>query len=343
VSRPAAPSSVGDASAANATAGPATRVYRWLSIPRHLVGASLLRIALGLLVLYQLLGHWGERHLLWGPRGLYPTWLLVRDRAAQAGPSFFAVGSEAAFEALLIAGVVIAILYTVGWQTRWTSLWMYALVWSLVRRNPLLLTGGDTLLLVMLPFLLFLDTGAYLSADSRWRPIGAATPTRGPFAALLHNVALGCVFLQLALFYGFAGFYKLLGESWRGGTAVADTLRLPEFGQPALDGLLLHRPPLVAALTYATLAFELSVPLLLWSRRTRWLVAAQAVLFHGFIAWSMGLVLFSAQALAFQLPLFSNRAYRAVASRLGAAGGWLARRQQRPLPAEQSGTAADSQ
>ena len=67
--------------------------------------------------------------------------------------------------------------------------------------------------------------------------------------------------------------------------------------------------------TYLMFACFLA-PLLLWSRRTRWLVTVLAVGFHAFIAWAMGLVLFSAQALVFQLVLYDDGAYAAFARRL---------------------------
>jgi hypothetical protein len=296
---------------------PGDRFVGWLATPRHLVGASLLRIALGALVLYQLLARWPDRELLWGPDGLYPHWLYERDLLAAGAPSLLAVGSPLLFHAVYGVGVLVALLYLLGWQTRWIGVWLYALVWSLVKRNPLLLTGGDTLVLVMLPFVLLLDTAAYLSADAGWRRLGApAPPPPRPLAAVLHNVALGCVFAQLALFYGFAGIYKLLGETWLGATAVYYTLRLPEFARPGLSELLYRDRTLVALLTYATLVFELTAPLLLWSRRTRWLVTLQALAFHLFIACFMSLVVFSAQALVFQLALHDDGAYRRLAARL---------------------------
>lgn len=291
------------------------RFYRWMTCERHLVGAALLRIGLGAIVLYQLVAHWAAAELLWGPSGFYPHWLFARESPALGAPSFFGVESPAAFRALYAGAIGVALLYLAGWQTRWTGVWLYAAVWSLIKRNPLLVTGGDTLILVMLPFLLFLDTGAYLSADSGWRHPAEPAPPGSPVAALLHNVALGCLFVQLALFYGFAGIYKLLGERWIAGDAVYYTLRLPEFDRGGIGAQVYAWPALVVALTWATLVFELSAPLLLWSRRTRWLVTLQAFAFHGFIAVSMGLVVFSAQALVFQAALYDDGAYRRLLSR----------------------------
>ena len=289
------------------------RLRGFLSVEHHLVGASLLRIGLGLVVLYQLLGHFAERGFLWGPRGVYPLWLFERDLPVGRAPSFLAVESELLFDVIYGISIAVAVLYALGWRTRWVGIWLYVLTWSLIKRNPLLRTGGDSIVLAMLPFLLLMNTSAYLSADSRWRGIGEGDrPRAGPFAALLHNVGLFGVMLQLCLIYLFAGVYKLLGEHWPQGTAVYYVLRAPEFTLPGLSELIYLNPVLVPTLTYATLAFELSFPLLVWSARTRPIAVGAAVVFHLSTAALMGLVVFAAQALVFQCVLVGDRDYRRI-------------------------------
>jgi hypothetical protein len=294
------------------------RLPRALVIEHHLFGASLLRIGLGCVVLYQLLRHWAERDFLWGPRGVYPFWLFQRELPVARAPSFFAVDSELLFQLLYGLTIGAVLLYVLGWQTRWIAVWVYVLIWSLSHRNPMVLAGGDRLLLAMFPFvLLLMNTSAYLSADSRWRRIGDPwRPSRRPFVALFHNLGLFCIFVQLCIVYGFSGFAKLLGEPWRDGTAVYYVLRSAEFTLPGVSPIIYHNAVLVPLLTYATLFFELSFPLLIWSSRTRWILALQAVTFHIFIAVFLGLVLFAAQALIFQFVLFDDARYRAVARRL---------------------------
>lgn len=295
------------------------RLPRILIVEHHLVGASLLRIGLGAVVLYQLVRHWAERDFLWGPRGVYPLWLFQRELPLARAPSFFAVESTLLFDLVYAVAVGVAALYLVGWRTRWIAIWLYILTWSLIQRNPMLLSGGDKLLLVMLPFVvLLLDTSAYLSADAGWRRIGDPwRPPPRPFVALLHNVGLVCIFVQLSVVYGFSGLAKLLGEAWRDGTAVYYVLRSAEFTLPGISPLIYLNPVLVPLLTYATLAFELGFPLLIWSPRTRWLASLQTMVFHLFIAVFMGLVLFAAQALIFQLVLFDDASYRRAFARLG--------------------------
>jgi hypothetical protein len=276
-----------------------------------------------------LLRHWQQRDFLWGPHGVYPLWLFERDLPNSRAPSFFAVQSEPIFHALYVVAVIAALLYLIGWQTRWIGIWLYVLTWSLVYRNPMLITGGEKLVLATLPcVILLLNTSAYLSADSGWRRIGAASLPSRPFRALLHNAGLLCVFSQLAIMYGFAGFSKLLGEPWRDGTAVYYVLRAPEFTLPGLAPLIYQNAILVPLLTYATLAFETSVPFLIWSPRTRWIVVVQAVVFHAFIGIVLGLVFFAAQALIFQFLLVGDSGYRSLGVRVGRL--WVGLRSARP-------------
>lgn len=196
---------------------------RWnlLATERRIVGASLLRIGAGCVMLYYLLGHWTQRDVLWGPEGLCPLWPFQRELPASRAPSFFAIDSALAFNALYVGAIVIALLFTMGWQMRLVGIWFYVAAWSFLKRNSLILTGGDTLFLVELPFLLLMNTSAYFSADSSWRGLGCPyRPSARPFRALLHNIGVFCVLTQLCLMYGFSGFYELTGETWQHGTAT---------------------------------------------------------------------------------------------------------------------------
>ena len=293
------------------------RAWRALTIERRLVGSSLLRIGAGCIVLYDLVGHWSQRELIWGPRGVYPLWLFERDLPLTRSPSFFAVQSELLFNALYVGAIVVALVYTLGWQTRLVGFWFYVVAWSLLKRNPFALTGGDAFFLAELPFLLFMNTSAYLSIDSRWRGIGDDyRPARRPFLALFHNVALFCVLMQLCIVYGFSAFYKMMGDTWQHGTAVYYSLRSQEFVLPGLSPLVYLNAVLVTLLTYGTVAFEIALPFLSWSRATRWIAALGAVTFHVGIALFMGLVVFAAQMLIFQLVVFDDDWYRAWYRRL---------------------------
>jgi hypothetical protein len=296
----------------NRVQGLLARVEDSLATERHLFGCSLLRIGLGCVVLYCLVGHWAQREFLWGPRGIYPLWLFYRELPRSREPSLFAVESELLFDALYVAAIGVALFYTLGWRTRWLGLPFYVFTWSLFTRNPQIPSGGETFLLVQLPYLLFANMSAYLSIDSGWRGVDdVRRPPRRPFAALLHNVALLCVLVQLCVVYAFTGIHKTVGSHWQDGTALYYVLRLDQFAGVPFSPLIYLNPPLVMLLTYATVAFEVSFPFLIWSRRTRWVAALGAVMLHAGIAAFMGLVLFAVEMLIFQFIVFDDRSYLA--------------------------------
>ena len=280
-------------------------------VERHLVGAALLRLGLGGLILCQLLWQWRYRQILRGPNGMYPDWLFARELPLQRSPSLFDVHSELAFDALYCLTIVIALLYLVGWKARWTGICLYVLTWSFFHRNPMLVFGGEKLLLATFPYALLLNTSTVLAVE-RAQPRHPDL-SRDSFAALFHNVGVFCIMAQLSIAYATAGLAKLAGVLWRDGTAVRLVLQTPEFSLPGITEALADGDLLVRALTYATSAFELGFPLLVWSKRTRWIAQLGAVTFHVAVGALMGLALFALQALVFQLVIADDRWYGRIA------------------------------
>jgi hypothetical protein len=136
--------------------------------------------------------------------------------------------------------------------------------------NPLPLTSGHTVLVAVLFCLLWSDCGARLSVDGWRRRRPAADRARLPIWPLR------LIQLQIAIMYFTSGLFKLLGPAWRSGAAVHYTTGHNVYGR------VLHVYPLpptfdwmLTLLTYATLFWELSFPVLLLNRRTR--VAALVV------------------------------------------------------------------
>lgn len=304
-------------------AGPASR--SWLAglmemaaTERRLIGLSLLRIAMAGVLLIYLVGQWPERHLIWGPEGAFPTWLFERDLPVARAPSLFAVDSPMLFELLYHLAIVVSIWYLVGWKSRAVGLAFAVLAWSLLRRHPFAMTGGDSLVLLTLPWLMLTNTSAYLSVDSGWRPIGSPwRPEPRPWRALVHNAGLLAILLQVSTMYLFAGLHKLFGSPWMDGSAAGIVLRIDRFALPLLSPLVYENEVLSRGVTYWTVIFELTAPILLWLPPTRWLVAVQSVLFHGGIGILMGLVIFAIEATMFQLVVFPDSSYLRLAARLG--------------------------
>jgi hypothetical protein len=192
-----------------------------------------------------------------------------------------------------LAGVA-ALGLTLGWRTRWVTVAAWVLTVSLQNRNPLVLTGADSLLRALLLWGCFLPWGDRWSLDARRRQ---SHTTAGAAVTTIGTVAWTC---QVLLVHVVAGLLKT-GDEWRKSlTAVYYTLHIDQYQLP-LGDLLLRLPH--GALRLATaevLLAELLVPFLLLGGllaprfRDRLRVAAVIVLaaLHLGLAATMALGLF---------------------------------------------------
>jgi hypothetical protein len=303
------------------------------SVKQRLIGSSLLRLGLGAAVTYHFASSWPERRYLWGADGAHPL-EIFNSTEARLGPSLFAVQSEALFDVLYLAGLAVAIAYLVGWHTRIVAIPFVVLTWSLLSRDPLALNGGDTLLFVTLPYLLFLDSSAYFSVDSRRRRPGPRSENAETLIASLHNLALVCLLVQLCLVYGANCYNKLLGETWIDGTALGIVFRLADYRPPLLAGFLAGNRFVQASMGYFTLAFEGAFPLLIWSRKGRVAAAVLAVFLHGGTILFMGLVAFGFRMIVYQTVLLSDDQYLWLGRKLRTALTRTARQPASSTPAD---------
>jgi hypothetical protein len=151
--------------------------------------------------------------------------------------------------------VLVAFLFTIGFCTRITSAltWMTSL-WY-IHRDPVMLFGVDTMMTILLLYLMIGSSGAALSVDrliarwwstakprvvNRWRrlfwrpalPQGALQPAAYspvPLPTVSANFAIRLLQIHLCFVYGVSGLSKLQGPAWWQGTAVWGTLANYEF------------------------------------------------------------------------------------------------------------------
>jgi antimicrobial peptide system SdpB family protein len=309
------------------------RLVALASQERLLIGASLFRIGAGVTLLYQALINYHQRGYLYGPDGVYPYGLFVNRLGETRSFSLYALSpSPLLFELLFHLGLVVTFAWVLGWRTRLMTLLTYVFTWSLHERNPLLWDGGDNLLHLVLVYGLFANLGAHFSLDAeRLRAERLAGGWRAQALAMLHGAAMLAFALQVCLVYAVAGLYKVQGEMWQSGTALYYIMRVDEFSWPGHSELIYRNALLVAALTYATVAFQVGFTFLYFlNRRTRLLALAAGISFHLGIALFMGLVTFSALLISAELALIPDAEYRWLGrsfDRLGGSlGAWTARR-----------------
>jgi hypothetical protein len=237
-------------------------------VPPH--SYALLRIALGGMGLLSLAGL-TPIGMFWPLDGLSPlsadgvgprAWLMAHGLSAIAGWAVFG-GLVAVFVAITIgfrsdAAVLAGFIGLVA-QDHW---------------NHLPLSSAHQVMIVLLFCLMWAETGRVWSVDAYRAGSAAEGGAAGVPAWPL--MLMRC---QIAIVYGSTGLWKLAYPVWRDGTAVHWALSLNTFHRmpwPVPPGAA----PFVAMLTWSTVLFELSFPVLVLFRRTRPLALAGGIALH---------------------------------------------------------------
>ncbi len=290
-----------------------------------LIGLSVVRIAYGLVILLDLVIHLPVRDALWGPGAWYTTSHMARDTSLGFSP--FMLSSEAWMSELVYFALMgAAILFVLGWRTRWVTPVLLALVWVLHERNPYLTNGGDNLMRIILLYLVFARLSAYFSLDARRERTAnqqAGQPNDAPANAgamvgiLIHNAALVACIGQLCVLYLASGLYKVQGSMWFEGTAVYYITRVAEYNPwPELTALLAYSPLIITVATYLAIITQVAFPFTLLNKHSRHLVFVLLAGMHLGIGFLMGLPVFSAFMIATDLLLFTDQEWRRGYARL---------------------------
>jgi hypothetical protein len=224
---------------------------------------------------------------------------------------------DAFFWGILWLQIATSLTVLIGWQTRASLvlLWVTRLV--LFHRNPYMWHQIDIFLRIYNFLLLFCPSGGALSLDEwlRRRDDPKARPRY--FAPWGQRM----IQLQMSLIYAEAFVGKLAGKTWLDGTAVY-------YATHFTDGMRHSVPPFMdhlwvyQALTYFTLAIELSLCLLVWIRPLRYPVLLAGTAFHLGIHWFLHLDLLELGAM---LPFLCFLDPPDVDRWLGAAGRSIGR------------------
>jgi hypothetical protein len=231
--------------------------------------------------------------------------------------------------------VLATFLFTIGFCTRITSVltWLGQLFY--IHRCTQVLFGVDTMMTILLVYLMIGPSGAALSVDrriarwwskarprviGRWRAFWSMPavdiepgrrPSSIPEASVSANVAIRLLQIHVCFIYLGAGLSKLLGQAWWNGTAVWGTIANYEFAPMqyeiynwALRFLGTNQLAFMLFLTiagYFTLTFEIGYTFLIWRPSLRWIILGMAITLHGFIGLFMGLKTFSLMMLVMNM------------------------------------------
>ena len=189
-------------------------VKRWIT-SRFTVDSRALaafRIALGLVILADLVHRAGDIDVYYTDAGVYPVSVFESSYPHYNGRSLHALSGDLWFQYLLfvVAGLF-AVSLVLGYRTRLVAFLSFVLLFSLHARNPAVLNGADRLLRVLLLIAVFTPMGERWSIDALRRQTHRPAVWSFAVAALLIQ--------PLAVFVSNA-MLKYEGETWYSGDAL---------------------------------------------------------------------------------------------------------------------------
>ncbi len=190
-----------------------------------------------------------------------------------------------------IAGLVILLLFTVGYQTRVTAVLSALLVISYANRAMGALFGLDQMLAMLTLYLAISRCGDQYSVDCWLAKRNRSNAARKPSASWINGVATRLIQVHLCIVYLFAGLGKCQGDKWWDGEAIWGAVANHEY--QTVDMLWMSEQMwLVAVLTMLTLFWEIGYAALIWPRLTRPVMLALAVPMHLGIGICLGMLEF---------------------------------------------------
>ncbi len=212
--------------------------------------------------------------------------------------------------------LVVILLFTLGVCTRVTGVLTWVATVGYIHRTNQILFGMDTMMNILLAYLVVGNSGAALSVDrlvARYRAARASLARCGRIDAATQafldrpppssGAALGVRLIQVhfCFIYLAAGLSKLKGGAWWSGFAFWDVMVNPEFTLMRYEWFesfvrwLASSKPVYHTITafgvWFTWGLEISFPFLVWTR-LRPLYVWMGVLLHAGIGVLMGLNLF---------------------------------------------------
>lgn len=193
-----------------------TGIKSMFSIDRRML--LLFRIAIGAIVFFDFLSCFGLIGDFYSPEGLMPADLVKNLK--YSGPSIYFISDDLLWTYLLHGvGILLSILFMLGFKPRIISILLWALVVSNQNRIPLLTSSSDNLIAICLFLSIFLHSPESASEASA----GAVSSGRRDDFSLVNGV----VIIQMVFIYLVAGISKT-GVAWQNGTAFEYALHDPD-------------------------------------------------------------------------------------------------------------------
>lgn len=256
---------------------------------------ALVRIGLGMVLLMDLVIRAGALEAHYTDFGVLPRESIGLSLSKWRVCLHLVTGSAVGQAALFALAGLCAVALLLGYRTRLATILCWVLTLSLQNRNPMVLTGGDTMLRCLLFWACFMPLGVRWSLDRK------LSRNKLPEQTTVVNAGVAAFMLQIFVVHFFAGILKS-GAEWRSEfTAIYYALEIDQLQLP-LGGLLLELPmPFLKLMTASTMVAELVLPFLLfplllgierWRNGIRFVVALTLIGFHVGLALTLRLGIF---------------------------------------------------
>jgi predicted DCC family thiol-disulfide oxidoreductase YuxK len=240
---------------------------------------AVLRIAIGLLILADLLARSQDLVAHYTEAGIMPHSLLLSNYLTAGTWSLFLINGDIwTTQILFVITGICAIGLIGGYRTRLFTFLCWILVSSLQARNRMIFDGGDDTIRLVLFWGMFLPLGARFSIDSVL-DLEKKTPNR------FMNMAAVAYTLQIAYIYWFAFLWKA-NPVWLSEFRGAYYAIQMDFFASPLGHWLRNFPALMPTFDIATIVIELFGPFLLFipSKKYAWIfrciVVVNFILMH---------------------------------------------------------------
>jgi hypothetical protein len=235
--------------------------------------------------------------LNWATPELILNYVSVRQSASFIGNMILLPGHVASanyplfvtlFLAFIACGIVIKRNYLVATIVTWFAWNFYVITFPASN-------GSDYILIILLVFSIPMSSYPRANDEIRFfmQKVG-------------HNAAVVMCQIQVALIYLISGLNKIESELWRTGDAVQHINRIDFLSNPNLSHLLGQGELIPFLISWFTILFELTFPILIWFREYRIFVLIAGVIFHLGIAIFLSLPDFGAIMIIAYIPFLTN-------------------------------------
>jgi len=280
------------------------------------IGASVLRFLIGFLLFKDFLIYFVNRNFLFDNKGIvsYNTYLDIIEyyKLEWLYIDFLNQTNVAIFCCI---GVLFSFLFMIGIFQRLSTIILFLLLFVFKIRNLYLLDGADNVVLVLLPFFLFIDTHSF-SQKYNFFKNKYFVSKNNVVVNIFSNYFLIAITVQLCIVYFFSGLHKLQGEAWRNGTALYYILNSDDFSPTRFNSFFTNYLWLVKLCSWTTIVFQLTFPIFIFIKQTKKWIILTGVLLHIGIFIMMKIDNFSLLMISCYAIFFTDKQYCDILTKL---------------------------